>query len=444
MSVEEEFIEELRESSRKRGKIHSVIRTQYGIAGGETRRKADPNWPEKFVQVKSYYDHLALKALDNLHHPKPPEWWENLVNEAAKWLVENEKIPPGKVAERLERDFPLSKRTLYKYLRPEYKLQEMADIRKTGKEEKGEALKDLRGRPRALTEAELEKAKELRSEGKSLREIASEIGVSKDTLSRTFKEMVEKESAPKLSQNLEESCSGHMAKDIMLKAPSAEKVEEKKAVAYIVDVTEQKHLQKELKNSVSKLERYSQQIIKTLSSIIEHKDPYTANHQRRVAELSKRIAQEMGFSKEKINAIYIGALLHDIGKIAIPTEILNKPGKLTPIEFEIVKTHPFKGYDILKNIDFPPEVLDIVYHHHERLDGTGYPDGLKNGDISLEVGIISVSDVVDAMSSHRPYRPPLGIDTALSEIEKWKGIKYYEEVVDICIRLFREKGFNLS
>uniref|UniRef100_A0A7C3RM04 HD domain-containing protein n=1 Tax=Dictyoglomus thermophilum TaxID=14 RepID=A0A7C3RM04_DICTH len=220
--------------------------------------------------------------------------------------------------------------------------------------------------------------------------------------------------------------------------------EEKKAVAYIVDVTEQKHLQKELKNSVSKLERYSQQIIKTLSSIIEHKDPYTANHQRRVAELSKRIAQEMGFSKEKINAIYIGALLHDIGKIAIPTEILNKPGKLTPIEFEIVKTHPFKGYDILKNIDFPPEVLDIVYHHHERLDGTGYPDGLKNGDISLEVGIISVSDVVDAMSSHRPYRPPLGIDTALSEIEKWKGIKYYEEVVDICIRLFREKGFNLS
>jgi putative nucleotidyltransferase with HDIG domain len=220
--------------------------------------------------------------------------------------------------------------------------------------------------------------------------------------------------------------------------------EEKKAVIYIIDITEHRYFERELKRAIAKLELFSNQIIKTLSSVIENKDSYTANHQRRVADLSKRIAQEIGFSKDKVDAIYIGALLHDIGKIAIPAEILNKPGKLTPIEFEIVKTHPLKGYDILKNIDFPPEVLDIVYHHHERLDGTGYPDGLRNGDISLEVGIVSVADVVEAMASHRPYRPPLGIDTALSEIEKWKGIKYYEEVVYICIRLFREKGFNFS
>jgi len=220
--------------------------------------------------------------------------------------------------------------------------------------------------------------------------------------------------------------------------------EEKKAVIYVIDMTEHRHLERELKRAIAKLELFSNQIIKTLSSVIENKDSYSANHQRRVADLSKRIAQEIGFSKDKVDSIYIGALLHDIGKIAIPAEILNKPGKLTPIEFEIVKTHPLKGYDILKNIDFPPEVLDIVYHHHERLDGTGYPEGLRNGDISLEVGIVSVADVVEAMASHRPYRPPLGIDTALSEIEKWKGIKYYEEVVDVCIRLFREKGFNFS
>jgi len=206
MSVEDEeaFIEELRESARKRGRVHSVLRTQYGIAGGETRKKADPTWPEKFIKVSSYYDHLALKALDNLHRPKPREWWENLVNEAAKWLVENQKIPPGKVAERLVQDFPLSKRTIYKYLRPEYKSQEMSAIRKQEKEEQQEETsKDLGGRPKVLTEPELEIAKKLRSEGKSLREIAEELGVSKDTVSRMLKEQDEEESVSKLSQNLE-------------------------------------------------------------------------------------------------------------------------------------------------------------------------------------------------------------------------------------------------
>jgi len=206
MSVEdeEEFIEELRESARKRGRVHSVLRTQYGIAGGETRKKADPTWPEKFIKVNSYYDHLALKALDNLHRPKPREWWENLVNEAAKWLVENQKIPPGKVAERLVQDFPLSKRTIYKYLRPEYKSQEMSAIRKQEKEEqKEEILEDSRGRPRVLTEAELEKVKKLRNEGKSLREIAEELGVSKNTIARVIEEQNEEESVPKLSQKYE-------------------------------------------------------------------------------------------------------------------------------------------------------------------------------------------------------------------------------------------------
>jgi len=139
----------------------------------------------------------------------------------------------------------------------------------------------------------------------------------------------------------------------------------------------------------------------------------------------------MGFSKEKIENIRVGALLHDIGKIGIPGEILNKPGRLTSIEMDIVKTHPLKSYDMLKNIDFPNDVFDIVYKHHERLDGSGYPEGLKNEEISLSTRIVSVADVVEAISSHRPYRPSLGIDTALQEIEKYKGIKFDKDIVEL-------------
>ncbi|MFN3699611.1 MAG: HD-GYP domain-containing protein, partial [Dictyoglomus sp.] len=154
--------------------------------------------------------------------------------------------------------------------------------------------------------------------------------------------------------------------------------------------------------------------------------------------------RKLRLSSDEIESIKIGALLHDIGKIAIPGEILNKPGKLNNIEMEIVKTHPLIGYDMLKNIDFASEVLRIVLQHHERLDGSGYPEGLKNGEIDFLARIVAVADVVEAMISHRPYRPPLGVEKALEEIEKNKGIKYDEDVVDACIKLFREDGFKFS
>ncbi|MGB9768828.1 HD domain-containing phosphohydrolase [Dictyoglomus turgidum] len=217
-----------------------------------------------------------------------------------------------------------------------------------------------------------------------------------------------------------------------------------RVLIYILDKTKERELEEDLRRSVSKITNLYNQVINTLSSIMEHKDSYTAYHQKRVAELSHAIAKEIGLPKDKVDAIRIGALLHDIGKIAIPGEILNKPGKLNNIEMEIVKTHPLTGYNMLKNVDFPPEVLYIVLQHHERLDGSGYPEGLKNGEINLSARIVAVADVVDAMISHRPYRPPFGIDKALEEIEKNKGTKYDPDVVDACIRLFKEKDFKFS
>ncbi len=220
--------------------------------------------------------------------------------------------------------------------------------------------------------------------------------------------------------------------------------ENAKLLASVVDITQQKDIEKKLQDSLYKLNDIFTQLIMALSSIMEYKDSYTAYHQKRISELSQEIAREINLSKNEIETIKIGALLHDIGKISVPGEILNKPGKLNLLEMNIIRTHPINGYNMLKNIDFPLEVLEIVAHHHERLDGSGYPEGLKYNEISLPVRIVSVADVVEAMISHRPYRPPLGIDKALNELEDNKGIKYDEGVVDICIKLFREKGFKFS
>ncbi len=220
--------------------------------------------------------------------------------------------------------------------------------------------------------------------------------------------------------------------------------EKERVLVSVVDITQQRNIEKMFYDSLYKFNDIFNQVILTLSSIIEFKDSYTAYHQKRVSELSQEIAREMNLSHDKIEAIKIGALLHDIGKISIPGEILNKPAKLNPLEMNIVRTHPINGYSMLKNIDFPSEVLEIVAMHHERLDGSGYPEGLKDEKIPLHVRIVSVADVLEAMVSHRPYRPSLGIDKALKEIEDNKGIKYDEKVVDICIKLFREKGFKFS
>ena len=200
--------------------------------------------------------------------------------------------------------------------------------------------------------------------------------------------------------------------------------------------------EQKLQLSYQKLQKTMESTINTIGNIVEVKDPYTFGHQHRVSLLAVHIAQELNLPQNKIEGIRIASLVHDIGKISIPAEILNKPTKLTDIEFSLIKDHSQIGYDILKSIEFPWPVAKIVLQHHERLDGSGYPQGLKGDKILLEAKIMGVADVVEAMSSHRPYRPALGIDAALEEISKNKGILYDPEVVDICIRLVREKGFK--
>jgi putative nucleotidyltransferase with HDIG domain len=237
--------------------------------------------------------------------------------------------------------------------------------------------------------------------------------------------------------------------------------------------TAHKGVEEELRRTHVKLERTLQGTVNALVSAVEMRDPYTAGHQRRVAQLACAIAKEMGLSEEQIQAIQMAAVIHDIGKINVPSEILSKPGRLSETEFNLVKTHPQAGHDILsvpaenlsktgrlsqiefslikahpqvgyevlKAIDFPWPVAQIVLQHHERLDGSGYPQQLSGEEVMLEARILAVADVVEAMSSHRPYRPPRGIDKALEEISQNRGILYDPEVVDACLKLFTEKGF---
>jgi putative nucleotidyltransferase with HDIG domain len=181
--------------------------------------------------------------------------------------------------------------------------------------------------------------------------------------------------------------------------------------------------------------------ISALSFAIEMRDPYTSGHQVRVAKLATAIAIEMNLSEDIIEGILIAGTIHDIGKLSIPAELLSKPGKLTDLELMMIKTHPESGYSILSKIDFPWPVAEIVYQHHERIDGSGYPRNLKADEILIEAKILCVSDVVEAMSSHRPYRPALGIDKALNEILINKGIIYDLDVVDAAVKVF-EKHFT--
>ena len=210
------------------------------------------------------------------------------------------------------------------------------------------------------------------------------------------------------------------------------------------DITQRKHAEQQVKQGYEKLQRTMEATINTISKIIETRDPYTAGHQNKVSQLAVAIAQEMKLPEDKIEGIRIAALVHDIGKINIPSEILSKPSKLNNMEFSLIKNHPKVGYDILRKIDFPWPVAKIVLQHHEKIDGSGYPQGLKGDKIFLEAKIIGTADVVEAMSSHRPYRPSLGIDKALEEISQNRGILYDPEVVDVCLKLFKEKSFKFE
>lgn len=196
--------------------------------------------------------------------------------------------------------------------------------------------------------------------------------------------------------------------------------------------------------SAGKLLKGMEDMIDVLAHAMEMRDPYTAGHQRRVAELAEAIAREINCSDNEIRGIRLTALVHDIGKIQVPTEILVKPGRLTDNEFEMIKAHSQAGYDMLKNVDFPWPVAETILQHHERMNGTGYPEGIKGEEILLGARIIGVADVVEAMASHRPYRAALGIKKALNEIENNRATLYGQDVVDACLKLFREKRFKFK
>jgi PAS domain S-box-containing protein/putative nucleotidyltransferase with HDIG domain len=210
------------------------------------------------------------------------------------------------------------------------------------------------------------------------------------------------------------------------------------------DITERRQTKQELQESFEKLQKTLDAMVNALASTVTIRDPYTANHQKQVTQLACAIAEEMGLTEQQVDWIRMAASVHDIGKINVPIEFLSKPGSLSHVEYDMVKTHPHVGYEILKTIEFPWTMVQAVLQHHERLDGSGYPQGLKGDEIILEARILGVADVVDAISSHRPYRAAFDIDKALEEIEKNKGTLYDTDVVDACLKLLKEKGFRLN
>ena len=198
-------------------------------------------------------------------------------------------------------------------------------------------------------------------------------------------------------------------------------------------------LYEELKKSSDKIKTNINGTIHAMAMTVEMRDPYTAGHQRQVADLASAIAEKMGIPREQIDSIHLAGTIHDIGKMQVPTEILNKSGKLTKLEFDMIKTHPQAGYDILKTIEFQWPIAEFVLQHHERMDGSGYPSGLSGNEILIEARILSVADVVDAMVPHRPYRPALGIERAREEITNNRGILYDSDVVDACLSVIADK-----
>ncbi|MBU4583411.1 MAG: HD domain-containing protein, partial [Proteobacteria bacterium] len=210
------------------------------------------------------------------------------------------------------------------------------------------------------------------------------------------------------------------------------------------DISERKLAEEKLKDTLESLRKAVNTTIQVMVAAVETRDPYTAGHQIRSANLARAIATEMGLPQEKIDAIRMAGSIHDIGKLSIPAEILSKPTKLSEIEFSLIKEHARRGFEMLKDVESLWPLAEIVHQHHERMDGSGYPGNLKGDAILIEARILAVADVAEAMASHRPYRPGMGIDAALNEIEKNRGILYDSTAADACLRLFREKGFKLE
>lgn len=216
------------------------------------------------------------------------------------------------------------------------------------------------------------------------------------------------------------------------------------AIGLVRDITERHSMEAMQARHVEQMTQSLRNTVLALVRTLEKRDPYTAGHEQRVAELSCAIAREMGLSDHQVEGIHFGALIHDIGKVYIPFEILNRPGRLTQEEFSLIKTHPVVGHEIIADIDFPWPIADMILQHHERMDGTGYPAGLRGNDIILEARIIAVADAVEAMSAHRPYRPSLGIDKALHEVAAMRGTILDVSAVDACLKLFTESRFQFG
>jgi PAS domain S-box-containing protein len=210
------------------------------------------------------------------------------------------------------------------------------------------------------------------------------------------------------------------------------------------DITLRRQAEKKLNETLENLRQSIKTTIQVLGTASEAKDPYTAGHQKRVADLARAIATEMRLPHDKIEAIRMAAAIHDIGKISVPSEILCKPAMLTDLEFCLIKNHPQFSYDIIKDVESPWPLADIVYQHHERIDGSGYPQGLKDTNILIEARILAVADVVEAMMSYRPYRPTLGLEIALAEIENNAGILYDRRAAEACLKVFRENGYQIT
>ncbi|UCD88921.1 MAG: PAS domain S-box protein [Desulfobacterales bacterium] len=211
----------------------------------------------------------------------------------------------------------------------------------------------------------------------------------------------------------------------------------------IRDISELVLSQQKLEKTLEKLRKALGGTIQAMALTVETRDPYTAGHQRRVSNLACAIGREMGLPANKIQGIHFAGIIHDIGKISVPGEILSKPGRISENELGIIKEHPRAGHNILKTVDFPWPIAQIVLQHHEKIDGSGYPDGISGETILIESRILSVADVIEAMSSHRPYRPTLGVDAALKEIQQNRDVLYDAEVVDTCLKLFKERGYRL-
>lgn len=212
-------------------------------------------------------------------------------------------------------------------------------------------------------------------------------------------------------------------------------------IGMMQDISEKVRAEQEIQRYIEQLRTAFMSTVEVTTLISEMRDPYTAGHERRVAAIAAAIGAELGLDERRIEGLRVAGFLHDIGKITIPAEILSRPGKLSAIEFQLVQEHAQASYDVLKSVEFPWPVAQIALQHHERIDGSGYPHGLKDDAILLEAKILAVADVVEAMASHRPYRPGLGIEAALSEIEAGRGSVYDAQVADACLRLFRERGY---